>query len=82
MLFADLAMLKIVPEPILAEISIPRLLKYMGTARSVQYEAFTKTPAEKQAEQQAQLQANGQLVGQQATADLAVAAGKEAVKAE
>jgi hypothetical protein len=82
MLFADLAMLKTVPEPILAEISIPRLLKYMGTARSVQYEAFTKTPAEKQAEQQAQLQANGQLVGQQATADLAVAAGKEAVKAE
>jgi hypothetical protein len=80
MFLMDLGMLNNIPEDVRAEISLSRMMKVIGTARSVQYEAFTKTPEEKQAEAAQQMQMNQQMVQQQANADLGVAAGKEAVK--
>ena len=79
MFFFDLQMLNTVPEPILAGIDVPGLMKTIGTNRQVDYQSFTKTQDQMAADQQAAMEQQKQMEMNKAGAGAAAEAGKAAV---
>lgn len=79
MFFLDLQMLNTVPEPVLAGIDVPGLMKTIGTNRQVDYQQFTKTADQMAADQQAAIEQQKQLEMNKAGASAAGEAGKAAV---
>jgi hypothetical protein len=80
MFLNDLAMLNEVPEDVRARMKISNLIVVVGTARSVDYAKFIMTEEQYQQEQQRQLAMQKQLMATQGQTDVAVEAGKQAVK--
>lgn len=75
----DLQLLEGVPEDIRGVIDPLRFAQYIGIRRGVDYDKFTKTPAQIQAEQQQAMAAQQQALNMQAGANIAEEAGKQAV---
>ena len=82
MFFLDLQMLNTVPEPVLAGIDVPGLMKTIGTNRQVDYKQFTKTADQIAADQQAAIEQQKQLEMNKAGASAAGEIGKAAATDE
>lgn len=80
MFFADFGMLQAVPEDVRAVFDYPSLAKVFGTARSVDYQQFTKTNEQLAQEARAREEQVNRTMQRDASMEAQVAASKEAAK--
>lgn len=82
MFIGDLAQISTLPEPVLAVLQLDNIIKILATARSVNADQVVKSQDQQSADQQARVAQEQQVIEAQAGAQVAVEAGKQAVKSE